>query len=318
MAKKSNKKGVRLDDAARAAWLYFVAKNTQDEIAGKMEVSRQSAQRLVALALDEGLVKFRLDHPVARCMSLAEGLKARYGLSICEVTLVDSDSNDPALGIAQVAADMMEKFLKRNDPIVMGLGTGKEIFCAAKEMSPVHRPQHRIASLVGSLTPDGSANVNDAMAWVGDLTQAPRHPLSVPVLASSSAERDVICAQKPIQRNLRLARNADVSFIGIGELNDSPPMFNDGFITWEELKKLQSMGAVGEILGWTYDRHGVLIPGFTNERVTSVAMQRPPSHDIIGVARGENKLPAIRGALAGRWINGLITDEATAESLLNR
>jgi len=31
----------RLDDAARAAWLYYVAQNTQDEIAEKMGISRQ-------------------------------------------------------------------------------------------------------------------------------------------------------------------------------------------------------------------------------------------------------------------------------------
>lgn len=317
MARKTRKNSNRLDDAARAGWLYYVAKNTQDEIARKMEVSRQSAQRLVALALDEGLVKFRLDHPVAKCMSLAEGLKERYGLDFCEVTLADPSSDDPALGIAQVAADVMEKYLKRKDPMVMGLGTGQEICGAVRELPSISRPQHRIVSLVGSLTPDGSANVNDPIARIGELTGAPRHPLSVPVLASSAEERDVVSAQKPIQRNLQLARRADVAFIGIGELNDSPPMFTDGFITWEELRQLQSLGAVGEILGWAFDEQGEPISGCTNDRVTSVLLQRPPANTVIGVARGENKLPAIRGALAGKWFNGLITDEPTAELLLD-
>jgi DNA-binding transcriptional regulator LsrR (DeoR family) len=45
MDNKSNSELKRLDDAARAAWLYYVAKNTQDEIAQKLDVSRQSAQR---------------------------------------------------------------------------------------------------------------------------------------------------------------------------------------------------------------------------------------------------------------------------------
>ena len=44
----------RLDDAARAGWLYFVAGNTQDEIARKLNVSRPSAQRLVSLAREVG------------------------------------------------------------------------------------------------------------------------------------------------------------------------------------------------------------------------------------------------------------------------
>ena len=39
----------RLDDAARAGWLYYVAGNTQDQIAAKLGISRQTAQRLVSL-----------------------------------------------------------------------------------------------------------------------------------------------------------------------------------------------------------------------------------------------------------------------------
>ena len=55
----------RLDDAARAGWLYYVAGRTQDEIASTMGISRQSAQRLVSLAVSERLIKVRLDHPIA-------------------------------------------------------------------------------------------------------------------------------------------------------------------------------------------------------------------------------------------------------------
>lgn len=316
MAKSSNKSR-RLDDAARAAWLYYVANNTQDEIAQKMEVSRQSAQRLVSLAMQEGLIKFRLDHPIASCMDLAQSIKQRYDLDYCEVTLVDPASNDPALGIAQVAAAEIEKYLQRKAPIIIALGTGKEIRGAVYDMSPIHCPQHKFVSLVGSLAPDGSANFNDPLTRIGDLTQAPRHPFSVPVVASTKQERDIIRALKPIQRNIQLAHSADVAFIGIGEMNDAPPMMTDGFISWEELKKLQEAGAVGEIIGWAFDHEGKVIQGLTNDRVTSVPLEQPPAMPTIGVARGRNKLAAIRAALLGRWITGLITDEDTAQALLD-
>ena len=71
----------KLDDAARAGWLYYVAGNTQDEIAKKMRVSRQSAQRLVSLAVSEKLIKFRLDHPIGRSMELEEALRQRFDLT---------------------------------------------------------------------------------------------------------------------------------------------------------------------------------------------------------------------------------------------
>ena len=72
MVKLSNAENRRLDDAARAGWMYYVAGNTQDEIAKKLGVSRQSAQRMVALSVSEKLVKVRLDHPIEKCMDLAD------------------------------------------------------------------------------------------------------------------------------------------------------------------------------------------------------------------------------------------------------
>ena len=306
----------RLEDAARAGWLYYVAQNTQDEIAEKMGVSRQSAQRLVALAMRERLVKFRLDHPMARCMDLAEALKQKFDLDYCEVTLTDPTSDDPALGIAQVAAQEMENQLKSKEPIVVALGTGREIRGAVDQMLSGECPHHRIVSLVGSLAPDGSANFNDPITRIGDLTKAPRHPLPVPVLASSREERDLICAQTPVKRNIQLAQSATIAFIGIGELTEAPPLLTDGFITEQELQALQSEGAAGEVIGWAFDDEGLPLQMSHNDRVASVPLSQPPAMPTIGVARGPNKLRAIRGALKGRWLSGLITDEFTAEALV--
>ena len=89
MRARTNGGGNRLDDAARAGWLYYVAGNTQDEIARKLGVSRQSAQRLVSLAVSEKLIKFRLDHPIARCMELSRKLSHRFGLQSCEIVPSD-------------------------------------------------------------------------------------------------------------------------------------------------------------------------------------------------------------------------------------
>ena len=86
----------KLDLAARAAWLYYIAGKRQDEIADQLNVSRQAVQRLVALAVSEKLIKFRLDHPIAECMALGEELRARYGLAYCSVQPSDSSSEHRA------------------------------------------------------------------------------------------------------------------------------------------------------------------------------------------------------------------------------
>ena len=89
----------RLDDAARAGWLYYVAGRTQDEIATVMGISRQSAQRLVSLAMSERLIKVRLDHPIAACLEAAAGLRDRYGLKHVEVVPSDPGSTSTIVGV---------------------------------------------------------------------------------------------------------------------------------------------------------------------------------------------------------------------------
>src|ERR1700736_684416 len=69
MAASDNEKS-RLDEAARAGWLYFIAGHKHDEIAKMLQVSRASAQRLVSLCLAERLITLRLEHPIAACMEV--------------------------------------------------------------------------------------------------------------------------------------------------------------------------------------------------------------------------------------------------------
>jgi DNA-binding transcriptional regulator LsrR (DeoR family) len=82
------------------------------------------------------------------------------------------------------------------------------------------------------------------------------------------------------------------------------------------LQILNKAGAVGEIVGWAFDREGKLIEGLTNDRVASVKLDVPARRLVIGVCMGEHKVKALRAALKGKWLSGLITDERTAEGLL--
>src|SRR4051812_26739000 len=110
----------RLDDAARAGWLYFIAGNTQDEIARKLNVSRQTAQRLVSLAVSEKLVTFRLQPPIAACMELAQRLAETYELTHCEVAPSDPASGSSTVGIAELAAAFLETRLRNAKHMIVG------------------------------------------------------------------------------------------------------------------------------------------------------------------------------------------------------
>ena len=66
-----------------------------------------------------------------------------------------------------------------------------------------------------------------------------------------------------------------------------------------------------------FDRDGKLLTGSINERVASVPLPPRETTAVIGLAKGKRKYLAILAALKGHMINGLITDEATANYLLS-
>lgn len=304
--------GRKLDQIARAAWLSFVAGQTQDEIAAQMGVSRQSVQRMVAQAQAMGLVKVRIDHPFADCLELAVRLRRKAGLQFCEVVPADQRG----AGMAIAVADSIESWLRRDDPLIAAFGTGRTLRAGVEQLSRLDCDQHRIVSLTGNIATDGSTAYYNVLFSLSERVTARSYPLLMPVIASSVEERQTLTAQAGIARVINMAGKAAVAFIGIGTVGDDAPLLLDGFVTQPEIQALRQAGAVGEITGWAFDANGRLLDGGLHDRVASAPIPSRESTLVIAAATGRAKHQAIRAALKGGLVNGLITDTETAEFLL--
>ena len=142
--------------------------------------------------------------------------------------------------------------------------------------------------------------------------------MPLPFLMSSERERDQMLRIAPIARVRAVAAKADLRLVGIGQMDQRAQVLVDGFVSREELLEIMRLGAVGELTGWAFDAQGRIVEGGTNRRLTSIPPQVPAKAMTIGAAVGSAKVSAIRAALKGRLINGLITDEATAGAILKQ
>jgi DNA-binding transcriptional regulator LsrR (DeoR family) len=317
MDPSSPKQEEKLEIAVRAAWLYHVAGNTQAEIARKLQISRPTAQRLVAFALERGLVKVRVNHKVASCLELAVALRQRFSLMVCEVVPVNADSADQVLRkIAVAAAQVMESYLGEVEPKIIALGSGQTIKAVIGELNALARPQHRMLSLVGTIARDGSSNPYDAALQAAEKVGAKCFLIPAPLLADSPEERRQWCHHRLYKIVEELSNQADVAFVGIGDMRIGCPMHRDGFLTKQEVMELVKAGAVGDNLGWAFNQAGELVRAPSQQRVTSIQMRRPPKKPVIAFAGGEHKALAVLGALRGQWINGLVTDGSCARVIL--
>ncbi len=306
----------RQDDAARAAWLSFIGGCTQDEIAAQLDMSRQAVQRLIALAVSEQLVKFRIDHPIAACMALARRLRERFDLDFADVAPSNPSDPDANLGVAILAAERLERLLRVKEPIVLGVGTGRTMRKAVEQLDAMNRPQHKVISLVGNITVAGAASPYDVVMRLGDKVGAERYPLPAPVLAASEDDRKQLNAQRFFESLLQLRAAARAVFVGLGPIDERAPIRADGFFSGEEVAELIDAGAVGELISHPFDSDGALLDTPVTRRVAALPLEIPPKRQTVVVAAGVKKGAALAGALNGRLCNAVIVDEALARAVL--
>jgi len=305
------------DMAARAAWMYYIGGQTQNQIADILGVSRQVAQRLVAAASEMELVQVRISHTVANCASLAEQMMQVFGLRRCQV--VPSAGLPPETiqhMITVSAAEEIEWAVQPEQPQLIALGSGRTLRGAVKEMSVISRPQHSCLSRIGAIASDGSCTIYDVSLSLAEKTSGKYFILPAPLFADSPEDREVWCSHRIYKLITEQSALADATFIGIGPISFQCPLFTGGFITREDVQRLMDAGAVAEINGHFIDKFGERLPDPLDKRCTSIPLQRAPDRQLTAFAGGEEKFQAIQAVLRGRWINGLVTDETTAERLL--
>jgi DNA-binding transcriptional regulator LsrR (DeoR family) len=317
MSFSANKAEEKLELAARAAWLYYVAGDTQQEIARKLKISRPAAQRLVAAALERGIVKVQVHHKITSCLNIATALRRRFNLILCEVVPSNDDTPEQLLRkIAVAGAQVMESYLTQTEPKIVALSSGRTMKAVIDELPMLLRPQHRVVSLVGAIAHDGSSNRYDVALQTADKTNSKYFLLPCPWLADSPEERQQWCSHRLYRSAEALSAKADVAFVGVGELGIGCPMHRDGFIDETMVKELVDAGAVGETLGRAFNLAGEPVHTSVGERVTSIQLPRPSEKPVIAFAVGEPKAAAVLGGLRGGWMNGLVTDESCARKVV--
>lgn len=301
---------------AEVAKLYYYEDLTQDQIGEVLGLSRQKVSRLLRRAKEEGLVQIRVLEDQKDTKILEERLRERFGLRDARVAATFSqEENMVTKRVAQVAASYLRSIV---EPYMsLGVAYGKTLFAMVPFLVPKPVPGFRVVQIMGGygkLKGDVVAvELARALAqnFGGDAVY-----LLAPAFAKDAETRNALLGDERISRVLELAQEVDIALVGIGGVTSSSTLLDTGDIYPHEVDELITKEAVGNICGNFYDVEGRAVPCQADSRRISLTLwdlQRIPK--VIGVAGGEGKFEAILGALRGKYVNILITDDATALAL---
>jgi DNA-binding transcriptional regulator LsrR (DeoR family) len=303
----------------KVATLYYRHGLRQAEIAERLDLSQASVSRLLKRGESEGIVRITVAAPMGVYPQLEDALKERYGLK--EAIVVDG-SNEPSellhhLGAA--AAYYLETTLQPDEQI--GISSWSETLLAmTKSMRPIRRSTGaRVVQILGGVgDPAAAVHATQLTRGLASLVNGDFSMLPAPGVVGAAGTRRVLLKDPYVQEAVQRFDTITLALVGSGTVEPSPMLARSGNVFTEaELSALSNAGAVGDICLRFFDADGEPVDHPLGDRVIGIGLhQLRGCRRSVGIAGGTRKLAAIRGALRGRWINVLITDDRVAEGLL--
>src|SRR5215831_17425025 len=304
---------------AKVAHMYHTLGLRQMQICEQLNIHQSTVSRVLKRAEREGIVRTSVSLPPGTHTEIEDALQSRYGLD--EAVVVDCLEDDAQIShdLGAAAAFYLENTLKPSD--VIGISSWS---AALLEMVNAMHPSQRfkgtrVIQILGGIgSPNAEVHATQVTRRLADLIGAAATLLPAPGVVGSRNAREVLMKDRFVREALDLFGKVTLALVGIGATEPSRALASSGNIfSPQEIKLLAAKGAVGDICLRFFDSAGRGVITELNERVISMELdQLRAVRRVVGVAGGKRKTNAIRGALAGKLINVLITDLASAQRLL--
>ncbi|KTC09154.1 MULTISPECIES: sugar-binding transcriptional regulator [Pseudomonas] len=304
----------------KIASLYYEDGLKQSQISQQLDLSQSFVSRALNRALKEGIVKISVQRPLNFHLDLERELQQRYGVRqviVVEPTSEDEDALKQAIGSA--AAHYIETTLTEKDRIGISSWSSTIRAMVGYMHSSKQSAATEVVQLLGGVGNKGAFEATLLTQQLATLLGCPSYLLPSQSIEQSVDSRHRILQLDEVREVVERFSNLTVAIVGIGELEPSKLLRNSGNYHGEPmLKLLAERGAVGDICLRYYDADGKPVLQDSEEVVVSVDLEQLLNIErVIGLAGGERKVNAIRGALHGGYLDVLITDLATARSLIS-
>lgn len=304
----------------QVARLYFEQGMTQPAIAERLHVSQSRVSRWLKEASERGIVRTVVLAPEGVFPELEEALVEKFSLRQALVVDADGDENSIIAALGASAAGYLEATLDGGARVGFSSWSAT-LMATVDRMLPLKRKQaESIVQVMGGVgRPEVQVKATQLTHRLATLTGAEPKFLPTPGIVSTRSARDALFQDPHVIDVAREWEHLTDLLVGIGSVTPSELLKVSGnSVSDEDMESLRRLGAVGDVAMRFFDIDGGLVEAELNDRVVGIGvdeLRRIPRR--VGIAGGDRKFDAIRGAVRGGWIDVLITDLRTAQRLVD-
>ena len=303
-----------IDVLTEIATRFYLGEESQSEIARDLGLDPSTVSRHLKRARFEGIVHIEIRPPRRADVDLGREVADRFGLARVVVAPTDPDL-DASLG--PVAAEFVDGLLRSG--LRIGISWGRTLAAVVRHVRPGVVGGLGIAQLAGGVhDPMPGIQGHELVRRLAELFPGSRvHYVLAPAIVGADDARRVLLADRTVKRALEAARRSEVALVGVGEMDEGSTLYMGGHVPREDWARLIDAGAVGNVNTRFFDATGKPVRLLDRRTIAISWDELRAIPTVVAVAAGVQRADAIRGALATRSIDILVTDGATAEAMLD-
>jgi DNA-binding transcriptional regulator LsrR (DeoR family) len=301
--------------AARVARQFYLDGVSKVDIAEQLGISRFRVARLLDSARDAGMVRIEIGLPGGSLdAGLSAELCAAFGLR--QAFVFDfPDDDEPALRarLGEAAAQVLTDLITPDD--VLGMSWSRALSALAAALTQF--PPCPIVQLTGAVPPPDGRDLLDLVRSVARIGGGPAHVFYAPMIMDDAQTAAALRRQGDIAGAFALVPSVTMAVVAIGAWAAGLSTIYDA-VTPAEREALAGLGVRAELAGVFIGANGrpVATPLDSRMIVTpGPALERIPF--ILSVVYGVAKAAAVRAAIGGGCVHGLVTHASFARELLS-
>jgi deoxyribonucleoside regulator len=298
--------------------MYYYYGMSQKKIASELGISRGYVCQLMDQARSSGIVEVRINDLLNEETELECHVRDLFGLEKVKIIINPRNTGTKLTDeVGKETCKYIDTIIKSD--MIIAYSWGWTIYQISSNMVK-HADIKNVTSVPfcgGTSNLEKNIYVSETSKNIADAYNGTPLIIPLPAVVRNAEIKNAICSDDNISSILDKCRNADIALFTVGSLGEENVLYRGGYVDSESMQRLSRENAVGDLCAHFINEYGEICDSELDERTISIDLENLRTiKNKICIATGNAKVKALLGVLRKKYVDVLITDEETIQSVL--